>query len=133
MSFFPKIGTIWSEGGETLGGNASDRIGYVSDAIDKLDVEVLSSDQLVNIAFTLVSLVAYYIVSDLDCQIETNTVNHVGGDLIILEAGVPLSWTNQCQQSKHFTQDVTKMYLTAANPTTDNPVVQIRVARDATP
>lgn len=97
-----------------------------------LSVPTATTDQQVLIAVTLAAMKAYYIVSDKAITIETNATDATGGDTIVLVANQPIMWTTGSPaMTKHFTQNITTMYITNASGATAT--IEIRFARDATP
>ena len=129
MPFTHNIRQVWASAGDSV-----DRaLNLTPDAEDKRSLSVATgvTDQQVLIAFTLASLVDYYIVSDKNVTLETNSITGAGGDVISLVAGQPITWSSAANQAKHFTVDVTTIYLTNASGATAT--IEIRIGKDSTP
>lgn len=129
MSFTVTVTEKWNEGSDAL----SRGLALDCDVIDKVSVPVNSSNQKVDLAFKLAELVTYFILADKDTRLETNSPT-AGGEVFHLQANVPMRWHEFCGLPKHFSNDVTAIYLTDENPTAPgHPNVEIRIARNQNP
>src|SRR5262245_42264737 len=103
------------------------------DAISDMAVVVPPStvDQSVLLSFTLAAVKGYIFVSDQDISLQTNNAT-TPVDTIAMKANEPIDWNEKALHAKHFTADVTNVYLTTgAIAASAN--VRIVVLRDATP
>lgn len=73
---------------------------------------------------------SFYIVSDQDVTVETNSGSEPD-DTLSLVAGVPYYWNTDSYDSFLLTADVTVLYVTNASGATAN--IEIRVIQDTTP
>jgi hypothetical protein len=53
-------------------------------------------------------------VTDGALQLETNAVDHSGGQILTFASGVPLIWSSDMPNANPITTNVTKFYLTNA-------------------
>lgn len=129
MSKTHKYRTVLSGEGITTARDKT--VEVTGDGHDGRSVQITSgNDRNVLIAFTLAALKGYYIVSDQDLTLETNS-SSAADDTIAMVANKPLVWYDGCGYDKHFTADVTTLYFSNAGATTAN--LTIDVLKDATP
>jgi hypothetical protein len=89
-----------------------------------------SVDLLINLAIDYSELESFYMLSDRDMTIETNS-GSAPGDTIALKAGKPLVWYSGSYFACPFTVDVTKLYATLASGV--DATLKVEVLQDATP
>lgn len=112
----------------------SKSVTVTGDGLDNRQITVpVGADQLVELLMTLTRIKGYYIVSDKDVRLETNSSVGTGtaGETINLEANEPIMWYDGCQYSKHFSSNITSLYIT--NGGSAEATVQIIVVKDVTP
>lgn len=103
------------------------------DAVDDFSVTVAPSvtDQAVVFAVALAALKLYQILSDQNISLQTNNAA-APTDTIALVANEPIDWHTKANRAKHFTADITAMYLTTG-AITGNATVRFIFVRDSTP
>lgn len=118
---------------QTPEGTLSQAVTSTGSRLQALDDTIPDSttDQLVNLTFTLSALKSFYFLSDKALTLETNATDHTGGDSIAIQANVPLVWQSGGYYSNPFSQNVTKFYLT--NTSGGTATYSIRVLEDGTP
>ena len=95
-------------------------------------VPLTTTDKQVDIAFNKTRLVNFFALSDQDVTLETNAVDHAGGDIISLKANVPFWYNALSGHTNPFnTANVTTTYWTNAGATNAN--VEVRILTDTTP
>ncbi len=92
-------------------------------------VATAQTDYLVSFELTVAKCVAFFMVSDQDVTIETNSGSSPT-NTIALKAGIPYVWYTNKYDSFKLTSDVTKIYVTNASGNTAN--VKIEALVDAT-
>ena len=90
-----------------------------------------TTDQEVEMVFTLTGLKSIYIHSDKDITLETNTT--AGVDTIAIKANQAFVWNTEIENyfANPFSADVTKFFLT--NASGGDATIQIEVLHDSTP
>lgn len=88
------------------------------------------TDKLLNIAFTYADLQSFYLLSDQDVTVETNS-GSAADDTLTVAANVPYEWQADSPHANPFTADVAALYVTNASGSTAT--IKIRVLNDATP
>ncbi len=128
MAAAPTFQVIYQEGSDKLDLTVT----LSADGVDKrpLSIPTGTVDQEVSLEFTLASLKGYWISSTKAITIKTNSTSSPG-DTVPVVANEPLFWNNKMGNSKHFTVDVTKLFISNASGATA--AIDIRVAKDATP
>lgn len=105
---------------------------YTSDSIISItpSIPTATTDQQVNIAFTVAALKALLIYSDYAVTIETND-GTTPDDTLSIAAGIPFLWLSGSGITCPITATVTKFYITNASGSTAT--VKIRALVDGTP
>lgn len=99
-----------------------------SEAEYNLDVALTNpSDALVAFELDYSQCKAFFLLSDVDCTVETNAANHAGGQQFDLKAGVPVAWMYGMGTCP-VTADITALYVTG----TGDVNLTIRSLSDAT-
>ncbi len=92
-------------------------------------IALSQTDKLVAFSLDVSSVVAFYMVSDVACTVETNATDHAGGNIITLVAGIPYVWYTGKYDTFLLTSDVTKLYITTGGTAAH---LQIDTVYDAT-
>ena len=111
----------------------SKTVSVTGDGLDSREVAVAAgADTLVELLMTLSRIKGYYIVADQDLTLETNSSVGTGtaGETILLQANEPLMWYDGCQYAKHFSTNITSLYVTNAGVAA---TLRIVVLKDVTP
>ncbi len=112
-------------------------ISVTADGEVNADISVpLSSTDLHVVLPVDVSALALLVLScDKNLQIETNAVNHAGGDILHLSANEPLIWTSTGGLTCPLTLDVTAWYLTreGGDAAVGTGTLKIRTLQDVSP
>ena len=87
-------------------------------------------DQLVQVAFTIATMVSCYIYSTQNMTLKTNS-SGTPQETINLKANVPLIWNTDSYGSNPFSGDITAMYVSNSSGTDGTLVMEI--LDDATP
>lgn len=114
--------------------SVSGTITATADGEDNRTFQVANAtiDKQVDIAFNKTRLVNFFAKSDQDVTLETNAVNHAGGDIVSLKADIPFWYNKDSGHTNPFdTADVTTTYWTNAGATVAN--VEVRILTDTTP
>lgn len=88
------------------------------------------TDKLVTFSLDVSQIKAFELYSDVAVTVETNAVDHSGGNQIVLVAGLPYRWCSDDYNTFLLTVDVTKLYITNASGSTAN--ITIRALYDPT-
>ena len=125
-----KITRVWQDDGDVL--NSVETITETDEGVQKLSVAVdaETADVEASLAFAVAQLSGYYLLSDQDVTLETNSSSEAD-DTIALKANTAVEWTADGGHISLFTVDVTKIFLSNAGETAAT--VKIRVLTDATP
>jgi hypothetical protein len=98
----------------TQGGSPiDDQVSRTADGEANFDVSIAdsSTDAQVGIAIDISQLKLFYLISDQDVTLETNS-GSAPDDTFALKAGEPLFWWDTCLHSNPLTADVTNFYFT---------------------
>lgn len=113
MSFTHTISQSWTNGS----GSVSKALPLTGSSETNVDVVVPDSttNQLQAFALTTANMLSYFILSNVDCTLKTNSTGSPA-NTISLKAGVPLTWSTSVSYfSNVFTTNVTAMYFTNAS------------------
>ncbi len=99
---------------EMDGGSVTKKTTLANTGRVSIDEDIASNqtDKLVAMSLDVSACVAFYMVSDVAMQVETNATDHAGGNIITLVASIPYVWYTGKYDSFLLTSDVTKLYVT---------------------
>jgi hypothetical protein len=89
-----------------------------------------STDLQINVAIDFSAMTLFYLVSDQDVTVETNS-GDAADDTITLTAGVPVIWHTDSAHDCPLTADVTAIFVTNASGAAAQ--VDLEVLQDSTP
>ena len=124
------ITRVWQDGSDVH--SSVETITETDEGLTKLSVAVdaETSDVEASLAFAVAQLAGYYLLSDQDVTLETNS-GDAADDTIALKANTAVEWSADGGHASLFTVDVTKIFLSNAGATAAS--VKIRILLDATP
>lgn len=130
MAFTHTIGQSWGSGARSLAANKA----YTGDLQASINQAVASdASQLeVVVAIDVSEVEAFYMKSDVDCTVETNT-GGAGDDTIVLLANVPYVWTVDNYDAFLLGTDVTSLFLTNDSAPAAAGTFEMEVLVDPTP
>ncbi len=99
------------------GSNGGGISGTITQSFDaerncSLAIAGTTPDQQFDLDFLYAKLKSIFILATVAMTIETNAVDHAGGDIITLAANTPFLWTAGCGLANPFTANVTTIYVT---------------------
>lgn len=89
-----------------------------------------TTDGQINIAFTYADIKSFYLLSDQDVTIETNS-GSAADDTLTVTANVPYTWQNDSPHANPFSANVTAFFVTNSSGSTAT--ISCSVVFDATP